>query len=141
MSILGNEASDLMIDQNTVSSDIGLCYYDPLQETILELSSLPDSMLFCKPRKKKIFGFYAVAKMGANISSAKISVSANEDIYRVKILHQLNTPSESDFDLVPPNNEVVLTSVQEEHLNPIWLQIQSMTGKFSLQDLELKIEY
>ena len=141
MSTPGNEANDSMIDVNTVSSDIGLCYYDPIQESILELSSLPDSMLFCKPRQRRVFGFYAVAKLGANISSAKISVSANEDINTVKILSQTQYPSESDFNAVQANNDVTLTAVQEEHLNPVWLEIKSLTGKFSMQDLELKIEY
>lgn len=141
MILNGNAASDSMITVNTTSNDIGLCYYDPIQETILELSQLPDSMLFVKPRQSATLNFYLVSKLGSSITNVKVSVSSDQETNEVKILSKPVKPSSDEFDAVQVNNYVTITSPQEEHLNPLWLQIKSLSGKVSIKDLTIDIEY
>lgn len=139
--ILG--AQDSMITASTVD-EVGICYFDPFQEELLELSSLNGHFLSVNPLQKIIRKYYLIVSPGETLAYVKIKLvnSQNiENLYSAKVIISEIQPSISSFDVLPDFNAYKISSPQAGHLIPIWILLDSKNPINDIVKVDIKIDY
>lgn len=116
---------------------IGLCYFDPVSETLKEFS--PTTSIPVLPYEESIRRFY-ILKDGSTVTGNTISltVSTTSADYVVKNIIA-GSLDDDEFDSLPPNNiSIAFLSEYSSGIIPVDIYIQSLT--YSLTNVTLNVE-
>lgn len=132
----------IKVTDETVISDAGICYFDPVEETIKEIGS--GYMMGTNPYSPVIHKLLFVAKNNS-VKYLKIKIKTNRDIERmfdIKILPGAVAPALSDFDNTDNYNELIVTeSIQSYSFVPFFVYIKAKVPVDKISSLPLEINY
>ena len=133
-----------VIDANTVSESVGLCYFDPETETLLELDTLPDMFLSVEPDSYAIRKFYMVTDPVDVLSYAKISLISsafNSETYSVKTIVSAEEPPFDAFSVLPVYNSFTVTNPPQGDFLSVWILIENISKVNEIIDIDIELEY
>lgn len=135
---------NITVNSDTVSNSVGICYFDPIDEVLLELGAI-NSVISVEAGAIVVKKYYIVTKTDKiDVMNIRISRDSNpdlENLYEIKMLTMDSMPTQTDFDKVSLFNTVRIISPQKETLFPLWIMIKPKDIVNSLFSLELEIEY
>lgn len=123
-------------DSHKTRNGIGLCFFDPYDETLKEFDSTTRIPIY--PAEKSLRKFYIVKDDYTLIPNiAIVKVKANSDEYIVKSA----TDGVLDFDVIPKDNVVIdFFSKYHTGIIPFTLYIESLSTSLSEVSLTIDIE-
>lgn len=146
------ESNLLFSDNSTVQNEVGICFFDPVDETLKEISELSDHILSVPPFKKALKKYYLILNPGS-VAPTEIAVRPifddlpsgividPTDFYSIKTIISVTEPMISQFDdLDNMNTASVLTSEIPAH-TPIWMLIESIQPLNLILDISIEVEY
>lgn len=135
---------NITVNSDTVSNSVGICYFDPIDEVLLELGAI-NSVISVEAGAIVVKKYYIVTKTDKiDVMNIRISRDSNpdlENLYEIKMLTMDSMPTQTDFDKVSLFNTVRIISPQKETFFPLWIMIKPKNIVNSLFSLELEIEY
>ena len=139
--ILG--AQDSMITASTVD-EVGICYFDPFKEELLELNALNGHFLSVNPLQKVIKKYYLVITPGKSINEVRLKLVNSQKIdnlYSAKVIISETSPSISSFDILPDFNAYRISMPQSGHLIPIWILMESKSPINDIVKIDIQVSY
>ena len=133
-----------VIDVNTVSESVGLCYFDPETESLLELDTLPDMFLAVEPGSYAIRKFYMVMDPIDIVTYSKISIVStdyNSAAYSVKVIISENEPPIDSFQILPSYNGFVVTNPPQGDFLSVWLLVENISKVNEIINIDIELEY
>lgn len=132
----------IKITDDTVLSGAGICYFDPIEETIKEIGD--GYIMGTNPYTPVIHKLLFVATNNS-IKYLKIKVNDKNKIldkYDIKIQPGAVTPGLESFNSVPSFNEFVVTeSIQPYSFIPFYVYIKSNGASGGIVNVPLEITY
>lgn len=139
---IANAAQDSMIDNDTVINQIGLCYYDPIDESIKEVSSLASHFMSVNPYEKILRKYYLVTKNTLSVATIRlVDNSTGPTKYSAKVIISEIKPTISMFDSVAPFNLFKVANPQLNHLIPVWVLLESVEPITEITTMSIELEY
>lgn len=139
---IANAAQDSMIDNDTVINQIGLCYYDPIDESLKEVSSLASHFMSVNPYEKILRKYYLVATDTLSVAIIRLTDnSVGPAKYSAKVIISELKPLISDFDTVTPFNMFKVANPQLNHLIPVWILLESIEPITEITTMEIELQY
>jgi hypothetical protein len=75
MTDIAQSVSSVIIDNDIVDNAVGICYFDPISESLIELSRLNNHYISVEPLHQAIRKYYIVVSPGESVSYVRASVS------------------------------------------------------------------
>lgn len=144
------EASLLVSTSSTVGNQIGICYFDPIDETLKEIDQLTSHVLTIQPYNRGIKKYYLIVNpTGATVNSVSIqailgSAPNSQDptsYYSVKVIIGGTVPNQSMFDDLADENIATATNLTAGTISPIWVQVQNKAPLNALLGLIFQVNY
>jgi hypothetical protein len=136
-------AQDSMITASTVD-EVGICYFDPFTEELLELNSANGHFLSVSPMQKIIRKYYLIVSPGETFAYVKIKLinSQNiENLYSAKVIISEIQPTINSFDVLPDFNAYKISSPMAGHLIPVWILLNSKSPINDIVKVDIKVDY
>lgn len=144
MTTIATSPSSVAITSGTVTNDIGICYFDPISESLLEINSLPNHFLSVEPFSTVLKKYYLVIEPGVSVNYVRIKpvVDASlEDAFSIKVMITDEKPSVYIFDDFPNFNSFRVDNPSDGIFIPIWILLRSKVSINSVNRIQLEIEY
>lgn len=144
MLINANSVNSVVIEVDTVANDVGICYFNPATESLMEINSANSHYLSLKPLEKTILKYYLVVNAGvAPLDYVKISIVKDniEDYYYIKTIIGNDIPVVADFDVLPDFNSFRVNNPVSEAFIPVWFLVSSLEQINSVLTFKMEIEY
>lgn len=144
MLINADSVNSVIITSSTVNADVGICYFNPVTESLLEISAAPNHFMSLKPLEQTILKYYLVVSPGiATPSYVKIRVKKDniEDYYTIKTILGEVQPSIDDFVSIPNFNSFKVVSPTVGAFIPIWFLVSSVEQVNEVLTFNIEIEY
>lgn len=144
--MLTNRAVDsFVIAADTVNNDIGLCYYDPVVEELLEFSAdnLSNNLISLREGESKIFKYYLVVNTGVTPMYAKVRVYSDtaDGFYSIKTIISANKPTFSDYVAIPDFNSFRVENPTPGEFIPVWLLVKSTVPSTEVKQVNVELKY
>lgn len=138
-----NPISGALVTSSTVADAVGICYFDPISEQLLELSSAYNHFVSVEPQKAILKKYYAVVAPTGVVSYIKISIpkAGLEEHFSVKTIISVDEPSLENFELLPDFNSFRFINPTPGAFTPIWLLVKSKTPINEILPISLELEY
>lgn len=135
-------ANNITVTNETVQSDVGICYFDPIDETIKEIGS---SYILSSNSYGTIVHKLMVAVSSKSLSKVSIKLVESEDLSSkldIKLLPGAVTPSYYEFDNVPSYNSININGpLQPYSLIPFFIHIKAKSDIVAISNLPLEVSY
>ena len=144
MTTIANSVGSVTITSSTVNSAVGICYFDPLSEALLEISEIPNHYLSVQPSEQVIRKYYIVVAPGETVSYVKVKVSNKDELidnYSIKMVVSLEDPTSDSFAGLPDFNSFRVLNPPAGAFMPVWILIGSNTPINEISKIELELEY
>lgn len=144
MLINANSVNSVVIALDTVANDVGICYFNPATESLMEINASNNHYLSLKPMEKSILKYYLVVNSGVPpLNYVKISVVKDniEDFYSIKTIIGNDIPVVSDFDALPDYNSFRVNTPASEAFIPVWFLVSSLEPISKVLTFKLEVEY
>ena len=125
--------------------EIGLCYFDPISEAILEI--VPDSgyILGADSYSALVHKIYVATGATTGISKIKVrlkKVAGIEDKFDLKIQPGTVQPEAKSFDEIPNYNTLVIEGpIAQYTLIPVYIYIKANSYVNSIDEMPIELEY
>lgn len=132
------------IDSNTVTQLVGLCYFDPETESLLELDKLPDTFLSVEPNSFAMRKFYMVMSPDENVDYAQISLvlqDSNSSSYSVKVIISEDEPPFDAYSILPSFNSFGVNNPPRGDFMSVWLLIENIAKVNEIVNIGIELEY
>ena len=132
------------IDENTVDQAVGLCYFDPVTESLIEISELPDMFLSVEPEGAAIRKFYMVTDPVEMISWVQLlllSEDYNSTTYSVKVIISEDEPPVSAFDILPSYNSYRINNPPAGDFMSVWILVENISKVNEIVNIGIKLSY
>ncbi|RLA65294.1 MAG: hypothetical protein DRQ78_05385 [Epsilonproteobacteria bacterium] len=132
------------IDENTVDQAVGLCYFDPETETLIEISELPDMFLSVEPEGAAIRKFYMVMSPVENINWVQLFIISNDfntTTYSIKVIISEDEPPISAFSILPSYNSYKIENPPIGEFLSVWLLIENISKVNEIVNVGLRLTY
>ncbi len=144
--------STLVLSANTsVAQAVGLCYFDPVDESLKELSSDPNHVMTIQPFKKAIRKYYLVIDDASGLTTISVqpvfgslpsgTVIDQNQYYSLKTIISMTEPTLSQFDDQASMDEATITGFTTGQIYPVWILLQSKTPLNMTLSLNLNLDY
>lgn len=115
-----------------LSHAIGLCYFDPVSEELVEFNN--EEKIYLTPYENTVRRYYLVVSNpiynGSRLQQATISVSSESEHVHVRVLEGLELHDKYSFEGVDVNNSVTMFfNNHPTGIIPIDINTQSTTAK------------
>ena len=135
---------NITVKSDTVSNSVGVCYFDPIEEVLLELGAV-NNVITVEAGAMIVKKYYIVTNTSKvdviNVRAARGGGTDPSSLYDIKMLSMDSMPTQDDFDKVGLFNTVRIISPQPETFFPLWIMIKPKDIVNSLFALELEVEY
>ena len=132
------------IDENTVDQAVGLCYFDPETETLIEISELPDMFLSVEPEGASIRKFYIVTSPVDVVTWVQLFLDSNDfnaTTYSIKVIISNDEPPISAFSILPSYNSFRINNPPMGEFLSVWLLIENISKVNEIVDIGLRLQY
>jgi len=133
-----------VIDSNTVSELVGLCYYDPETESLLELNKLPDTFLSVEPNSYAMRKFYMVMSTEDSVNYAQVSLKladSNDESYSVKVIISEDEPPFEAYAPLPSFNSFGVNHPPMGDFMNVWLLVENVVKVNEIVDISIELSY
>jgi len=143
MTIIVQSPEDSTIDNDTVEYAVGLCYFNPETEDLIEISELPDMWFSIEPGGSSIRKLYIVSSPSEIVNWAELTtiVEDQRSTYSVKIIINEDQPIRSDFEILPTFNTARADSIQQGSFISAWILIESISKTNEVMNAQLRLSY
>jgi hypothetical protein len=144
MAIVANSPSTVPITGSTVDQAVGLCYFDPTDESLLELSQLPDHYITLQPHKVVMRKYYLVVDPSEVISYIRVKVPNNDgmdNLFSIKTIIGNDEPQVGSFEALPEYNSFKINNPTAGAFIPVWILIESKTPLNEVLNMDIEVEY
>lgn len=144
MANIANSVGSVAITNTTVSNAVGICYFDPLTEALLEINDIPNHYLAVEPTQQVIRKYYIVVAPNETISYVKVKIANKDDLvdnYSVKLVISSDAPTSDAFTGLPDFNSFRMLNPSAGNFIPLWVLISSKTPINEISDIDLELEY
>ena len=132
----------IKVTDNTVLSDAGICYFDPIDETIKEVGE--GYMMGTNPNGPIIHKLFFVAK-NTTVHYLKVKANQNEELIKrfdIKIQPGSSIPGIDTFNNISNYNELIIEdSIQPYSIVPFYVYIKALAPLDQITSLPLEIAY
>lgn len=143
------ESSLLVSTNTTVQNQVGLCYFDSIDETLKELSNLDGHLLTIQSYKKAIRKYYLVANpsygnpLSVTITPifAIITGVIPTNYYSLKTIISPTQPLLGSFDDLTSMNAATINSINSGDIIPVWILVESKLPLNMILGLSFEIDY
>ena len=136
------DANNITVTSETVQSDVGICYFDPIDETIKEIGS---SYILSSNSYGPIVHKLMIAVSSKSLSKVSIKPIESEILssrFDIKLLPGAVTPSHYEFDDVPNYNSINISGpLQPYSLIPFFVHVRAKSDIGSINNLPLEVSY
>ncbi len=143
MTDIAQSVNAVTVTNEMVDNAVGICYFDPLSESLIELSQLPDHYITVDPLQQIVRKYYIVVSPGETVSYIKASVSEEglEDMFSVKTIIDNNEPGVEAFSVLPNFNSYTVPNPVPGDFISLWLLITSKTPLNEVLSINIDLEY
>lgn len=146
------ESALLVSTNNTVQNEVGICYFDPIDETLKEITLLENHVLTSQPFKKTIKKYYLIVNPTSDlITSVEIQpifgdlpdglVIDPTDFYNVKLVISNTEPTLSNFDDLDNMNSFTISNPAPGSITSIWVLVESKIPLNAILDISFDVNY
>lgn len=136
-----NEPTNDMTNTTDLDQQVGLCYYDPIDETLKEISSITSHLMSVNPYDKIMRKYYLIAKSAVSAIAIRFIDVTNSGTYSAKVIISDIEPTISLFDTLSSFNNYVISNPSPYTLIPVWILLESTAPIISINSLQIEIEY
>ncbi|RLA65999.1 MAG: hypothetical protein DRQ78_04830 [Epsilonproteobacteria bacterium] len=132
------------IDEDTVDQAVGLCYFDPETETLIEIDKLPDLFLTVEPEGSAIRKFYLVTSPVDMIAWVKLTILSddyNSTTYSIKLIISEDEPPVNAFGILPSYNSYKIENPPMGEFMSVWILIENISKVNEVVNVDLRIDY
>lgn len=150
-SLIAPPESGLLVSTNTtVENDVGICYLDPIEETLLELSQIPGHVLSIQPYRKAFKKYFLVINPSADpiayVRIRPILESSNlyqdpKNFYSIKTIISPTEPNLGNYDDLVNMNSFRIDNPTPGDIIPIWVLLESKLPLNMVIGLTFEVEY
>lgn len=150
-SLIAPEESGLLVTTNTtVENDVGICHLDPIEETLVELSSIPGHVLSIQPYRKALKKYFLVINPSADpiayVRIRPILETSNlyqdpKNFYSIKTIIAPAEPLLGTFDDLVNLNSFRIDNPTSGDIIPIWILLESKLPLNLVIGLTFEVEY
>jgi len=143
MTIIVQSPEDSVVSIDTVQYAIGLCYFNPETEELIEISEMPDMWFSIEPGGSAIRKLYIVSSPSELINWAELTVIPDDSrsTYSVKIIINEESPIRSDFDILPTFNIARLDSLPQGEFISAYFLIESISNTNEVMSAKIRLSY
>lgn len=144
MATIAQAADSVTITSSTVDDAVGVCFFDPIEETLLEISDIPNHYLSVEPNQQVLRKYYTVVTPGVTVSYIKVSIPNKEELqdsYSIKMIVSDEAPTADSFSGLPDYNSYRIISPTAGAFIPLWILVSSKSATNEVLDIELELEY
>jgi len=144
MNIITKSPESIIIDNNTVSQSVGLCYFDHESEELIEIDNISGMFLSINSNESLLRKMFLVTNPIDEIQVIKISTKKpdiNDNVYSVKIIINEEQPSYESFNNLPSYNSFVINNPDKGKIIPTWFLIENLLPVNIIVNLDLILEY
>lgn len=144
MANIASSANQVIITNSTVGGVVGLCYFDPITETLLEINDIPNHVITIDPGQNVLRKYYIVVSPGETVAYIKIKFS-NTDVLNHQ--HSIKTiigdipPTVNSFAVLPEFNSFRFLNPDAGAFVPVWLLISSKYSLNEVVNISVDLEY
>lgn len=136
-----NQPIDDITNTTSLSQQVGLCYYDPIDETLKEFNTIPSHLMSVNPYETVLRKYYLVAQANVSAVSIRLTDSSNLNIYSAKVIISDLEPTIDLFDTLGSFNNYVISNPTAYTLIPVWILLNSTSPLSTIGSLQIEIEY
>ena len=136
-----NQPIDDITNTTSLSQQVGLCYYDPIDETLKEFNTIPSHLMSVNPYETVLRKYYLVAQTNVSAVSIRLTDSSNLNIYSAKVIISDIEPTIALFNTLGSFNNYVISNPTAYTLIPVWILLNSTSAISTICSLEIEIEY
>jgi hypothetical protein len=143
MTNIAQSVNTVTVTNEMVDNAVGICYFDPLSESLIELSQLSEHYITVDPLQQIVRKYYIVVAPGEVVSYVRASVSEEgiEDMFSVKTIVGTSEPGVEAFSALPNFNSYTYPSPMAGDFISLWLLITSKTPLNEVLNIEINLEY
>lgn len=144
MATINQSPQSATIDTDTVAELVGLCYFDPVTETLLELSDMPDTFLSVAPNSFALKKLYMVMSPDDYVNFAQISIVPRDpqaQAYSVKVIISETEPSFESYGILPAFNSFVITNPPKGAFRTVWLLVENVYQINEVVSVDVELSY
>ena len=134
----------IAISDSTVSQEVGLCYFDPDTEALIELNAISNPYISVEPFRAAIRKMYLVISPHQTLSYIKIQPSLpmlERENFGIKIIINHSEPSAADFTSLPEFNRYRVDSPAAGGFIPLWIYVESKIPATGVLSLTMDVEF
>ena len=139
----------MTLDLSKVNGDpafqIGLCYFDPIEEVLKEITEESGYMLGADSYNAVVHKIMVITGTTDRLTRLKIDLTRNssiEDAFDIKIQPGSVSPSIQSFEELPNYNSLIVEGpILPNTLIPIFIYIKANTEVTRQSELPIKISY
>jgi hypothetical protein len=147
--IKGQPESALLVSSNsTVQNDVGICYFDPIDETLKELNLLNGLILTIQPYKKAIKKYYLVVNPTSSalnyvriVPTFGSSNVTPTDYYSIKTIISSSEPTLGNYDDLVSMNSFKIINPAPGAIIPIWVFVESLLPLNAILNVAFTVTY
>lgn len=133
-------AQDNMIEEGTIANSVGLCYYDPFEETIKEFDATSNIMAV-NPYERILKKYYLVANDALSIVTIGLVNTESVATYSAKVIISEIKPNFELFDELTSFNTFKIANPQLGHLIPVWILLESLLPITTQTNMSITLDY
>lgn len=144
MTTIANSPNTVSITNATVSGSVGICYFDPITESLLEIDQVQNHFVSVEPFSTILKKYYLVTSPDDALDYIRVKTQAStdlEDLYSIKIIISNETPSVYNFDDLPNLNSFRIDSPSSGIFIPLHILVKSKVSINTIHKIQLEIEY
>ena len=125
--------------------DIGICYYDPLKESLIEVGHNSGNILGADPYSHVMHKFVLVTGTTNRITKVGIRVVESDkirDLFDIKVQFSNSRPSLMSFQELSNYNTIEIeTNVEPNSIIPFYIYIKANSDVTSITHLPIEVYY
>lgn len=144
MVTIATDVDLLTVEAATTVNRVGICFFDPITESLLEIDSEVNHFLTVEPYKSSIRKYYLVVTPGDQLISAAVSFTNTSELvgkYSIKAIISSDQPSLMAFENLTSFNETSVEAPVSGVFIPLWIYIESSIPTNLVSDLGIEINY
>ena len=144
MVTIANSVNTVSITNSTVDNAVGLCFFDPATEALIEVNQTPSHYLTVEPNQQVLRKYYMVTAPGQTVSYAKIKIANKttlEDKFSIKTIIGSDNPTTSAYLTLPDFNSFRYLNPVAGEFIPVWILITSKTPINEVVSIDIELEY